>query len=414
MKQILFKSFIYTIFLAFASFIYFTGCSDNVTQSLYSGEPAGPIGSTPEITTVDPPNVALAGVTQITITGKNFLTDTSAIKVYFGKLPGVILSASTTQITLISPNVVGSVKIKISTNSAELFSNTYDYVLQPAAKDFYPDIKDRTNVPTYIVADNAGNLYSSNSSLGVVQITPDSVSTLYSLKGGETYWNCMRFGPGGVIYGARGLQALFTIPAGGGKNSAWLTLSPSSLKISQIEFDPMGNLWAAGKNSAIYRIKADKSYTSFPFNYNVTAMRVFIDGGTTYLYVAAQQDSTTNIVRMPVDANGNLGSPETYFNFSANYGASFVVSAIAFAADGEMYLAANSPSPVIYVNKDKTTGPLYPRVILNSPALSFAWGTGNFLYYVRRQITDAAGAIVLPQTIVKLNMLKPGAPYYGM
>lgn len=414
MKQNLFKLFTYTTALTFASFVYFIGCSNKVTPSMYSDASTGSLGSTPAITSIDPPTTALAAVTTITITGNNFLSDTSAISVYFGKQAGTILSASPTQLTVISPNTPGSLKIKISTNSAVLFSNAYDYILNPAAIDWYPDIKDHTNQPTNIIVDNSGNIYSSNYAMGVVQITPDSASSLYSAKGGETYWTRMRMGSGGVLYAARGNQAIFTVPAGGGKNSAYVVLSPSTLKISQIEFDPLGNLWAAGNNSALYRIKPDKSYSSFSFNYNVTAMRMLVSGGTSYLYVAAQKDSTTTIMRMPIDANGNLGAAEIYFDFSGKYGAGIIVNDLTFAADGEMYLATNLPLPIVYVNADKSTGIVYSRVLLNSPALSLAWGTGNYLYYVRKQINDASGAFVLPQTIVKLDMQKPGAPYYGM
>jgi hypothetical protein len=415
MKQNLFKSIILIIVMAFASFVYFPGCTNEVSPSLYSGTPTDPSGTTPKITSVNPASAALAHVDLITIKGENFLTDTSAVKVYFGKQAGKVLQASQTQLTVLSPNISGNLKIKISTNVAELFSNTYDYYLEAAAVDRYPDVKDKTNIPVCIAIDKNDNLYTSNSSIGVVQITPDSVTSLYSPKGGETFWAGMRFGPGGDLYAARGLQAVFYIPAGGGvKNSPWVVLSPSSIKLSHIEFDPMGNLWASGKNSDIYRIKPDKSYTSFPFDYNVTAMRIFKDGGSTYIYLAAQQDSMTTIMRIPIDANGDPGSPETYFNFSANYGSGYVINDLTFAADGEMFLATNLPSPIVYVNPDKSSGILYPDIILKSPALSFAWGSGNYLYYVRSQINDASGAMVLPQSIVRLNVQKPSAPYYGM
>ncbi len=414
MKKYLYKLISYTIIPAIVSILFLAGCSNDVTPSLYTDSSTGSLGATPAITSIDPPTIALAGVTTITITGNNFSPDTSSLKVYFGKQAGTILSATPSQLTVISPNTPGSLKVKISTNSAVLFSNAYDYVLNPAAIDWYPDIKDHTNQPTTIIVDNSGNIYSSNYAMGVVQITPDSASSLYSAKGGETYWTRMRMSTGGVLLAARGNQAIFNVPAGGGKNSAYVVLSPSTLKISQIEFDPLGNLWAAGNNSSIYRIKSDKSYTSFPFNYNVTAMRMFVSGGTSYLYFAAQKDSMTTIMRMPIDANGNPGAVETYLDFSGKYGPGIIVNDLTFAADGEMYLATNLPLPIVYINPDKSSGILYSRVLLNSPALSLAWGTGNYLYYVRKQINDATGAFVLPQTIVKLDLQKPGAPYYGM
>ena len=274
---------------------------------------------------------------------------------------------------------------------------------------------DQTNKPVSIITDGAENVYSSNSSVGVVQITPDSVSTLYSPKSGETFLTSMRFGSGGNMFVARGLQAIFTIPSGGGvKNTSWVVLSPSTLKISNVEFDPMGNLWASGNNPSIIRIKPDKTYTSFPFDYNVTAMRIFIDNGTLYIYLAAQQNSTTTIMRMPIDANGDPGPAENYFDFSGNYSGDFLVNDLTFAADGQMLLATNLPSPIVYVNPDKSTGLLYEGILLNSPALSLAWGTGNFLYYVRAQINDENDVMLVPPTIVKLNVLKQGAPYYGM
>ncbi len=414
MKQNLLKSII-TLALAFAAIFSFNNCSNEEVPSLYSDSSGETTDAAPIINSVDPSNTAIAGVTPVTITGANFSSDTALIKVYFGKQAGIIISSTPTQLTVISPNVSGSVKIKISTANALKFSNTYDYLLEPAAKDFYPYIKDRTNKPVSIIIDKMDNIYSSNSTIGVVQITPDSVSTLYSERSGETFLTSMRFGAGGNMFAARGLQAIFTIPAGGGvKNSPWVVLSPSSTKISQIEFDPNGNLWASGNNSSIFRIKPDKSYTSFPFDYNVTAMRIFNDNGTVYLYLAAQKNSATTIMRMPLDANSDPGGAETYYDLSAKYGSNFVVNDLTFAADGEMFLATDLPSPIIYVKPDKSSDLLYKGILKNSPALSLAWGNSNFLYYVRTQINDANDAILIPQSIVKLNLLKPGAPYYGM
>ena len=415
MKRNSLKSSILVLFLMVATLIYFSSCKNEEVPSLYSDSSSGTSGAAPKISSVNPPNAAIAGVTTITITGENFLSDTSLVNVYFGKMVGTILVSTPTQLTVISPNISGNLKIKISTVTALEFSNTYDYLLEPAAKDFYPDAKDGSNKPVSIITDKIENVYSSNFALGVVQITPDSVSTLYSPKSGETFFTCMRFGPGGDMFAARGLQAVFTIPNGGGvKNTPWKVLSPNSLKISQIEFDPMGNLWASGKNTSIFRIKPDKSDTLFNFDYNVTAMRMFMDNGTLYLYLAAQQNTTTTIMRMPIDANGDPGTAENYFDFSANYGEDFVVNDLTFAADGEMFLATDLPSPIVYVKPDKSNGYLYKGILLESPALSLAWGNGNFLYYVRAQINDDNNVMSVPQSIVKLNLQKPGAPYYGM
>jgi len=83
------------------------------------------------------------------------------------------------------------------------------------------------------------------------------------------------------------------------------------------------------------------------------------------LYAAVQQSSNIVIMRMPIDANGDLGNPENYFDFTGNYGANYTVNDLTFAADGEMFLATDLPSPIVYVNPDKTTGLLYPDLLLN-------------------------------------------------
>ncbi len=407
-----FRSSLLLLFLSFG-LIYFAGCDNELTPSFYdSNDSEGP---TPKINSVEPESRAIAAVTPITITGENFMSDSSAVKVYFGAQYGEILSVTPTQLSVISPNLKGPLEIRISTNQAVQFSNSYDYYLEPATIDFYPLPGDEDNVPVTITVDNNENVFSSNSGLGVVKIMQDSSSELYSPRAGETYFTSIRFGSDGTLYGARGLYAVFAIPPGGGvKNSPYYLLPSRDTKISKLEFDPMGNLWAGGANDSLYRINSDESHAAFPFSYVVTAMRIFVDNGTPYLYVAAGENDAITIKRLPISEDGDLGAEENYFDFSAEYGAEYSVNDIEFAADGEMYLATNMADPIVYVGKDKSTGVLYPHILLESPALSLAWGTGEYLYYVREKISDASGAVSVPQTVVKVNLMKQGAPHYGM
>lgn len=413
MKIKLFRSFLLLLFLSFG-LVYFSGCDNEVTPSFYDADKTE--GPTPIINSVQPESRAIAAVTPITIDGENFMADSSAVKVYFGNQYGEIMSVSPTQISVMSPNVKGALGIRISTIQAVQFSNSYDYYLEPATIDLYPLAGDEDNVPVTITLDNDENIFSSNSSLGVVKITSDSSSELYSPRAGETYFTSMRFGEDGTLYAARNLYAVFSIPPGGGvKNSPYYLFPSRDIKISKLEFDPMGNLWAGGANDSLYRIDSDESHSAFPFAYNVTAMRIFIDNGITYLYTAAQDENgLTTIKRSPISETGDLGTEETYFDFSGEYGADYSVNDIEFAADGEMFLATDMTDPIVYVKPDKSAGFLYPHIILKSPALSLAWGTDEYLYYVREEISDASGAVSVPQTIVKVNLMKQGAPHYGM
>ncbi len=418
MKNNFYNLLFTSLFIALIALLSFNGCSDKGAPSLYQGVPTTPIGATPVISSINPPNSSLAGVSQVTITGTNFSTNPMEDLVYFNISQAVVVSATTTQLVVTAPNVVAdSITVRVAVVHSELFSNKLYYSLTPAAKDFYPDSKSTYILPYTITSDNVGNIYSSltvnNIGNGIKKITPDSLITNYASKGTETFWTSMKFGPNGVLFAARNLYAIFQIPAGGGSPTTFVVL-PSSLKISQLEFDANNNLWAGGNNSAIYRIKQDKSIASFPYTANITAMRVYNDGGTNYLYVAAQQDSNLTVQRFPIDANGDLGTPQLYYDFSGNYGSGNSITSLEFSADGDMYLGTNLPQAIVLVHKDKSSSFLYPGVLAASGAISMVWGSGNFLYYIRSQVVDpTTNSVLIPQTIVKLNIQKPGAPYYG-
>ncbi|HKJ81654.1 MAG TPA: IPT/TIG domain-containing protein [Ignavibacteriaceae bacterium] len=422
MKKSLYNSLVISFVLAAAFILSFSGCTDKGSPSLYQGVPTGPIGATPAVSSVSPSSYALAGITPITITGTNFSTNTLEDLVYFNGIQGTVTNATATQLTVIAPqSVIGdSVQLKIATTTTESFSNIFIYTLKPAAKEFFPDAKSTFVQPFSIAPDNNGNIFISYEKnavgAGIIKITPDSVLSDYATTGSETFWKSMRFGPGGILVCVRqdGVRALYQIPAGGGAPSTYVVL-PAGITIASIDYDANNYLWATGSGGKIYRISTDKSTNAYTFASKITAARVFKDGANEYLYVAAAKDSSVTIQRIPIDGNNDLGTPETYFDFSSNYGANHNVNAIDFSADGDMFLATNiAASPIIVVYTDKSSNAFYSSVLLKSPALSFAWGSGStYLYYVRAAGTDAHGNAIL-QTVVRLDLEKQGAPYYGM
>ena len=111
-------------------------CTNDVTPSLYSDQPPG---ETPVINSVDPPDKALAGISNITITGENFSTTADNNLVFFNAAPAEILSASATQLVVKAPNIVGEgINLKIAVHKVELFSNTVSYTLESALSDLAP------------------------------------------------------------------------------------------------------------------------------------------------------------------------------------------------------------------------------------------------------------------------------------
>ena len=418
MKNKFYNSTLVVSLISALFLIIFSGCSDKGDPSLYPGTPTAPNPATaPVIISINPAAPALAGVSQLTITGKNFSTNPSEDLVYFNGVQVPVSNATATQLTFTAPNIASdSISIMTAVLNSSLFSNRINYSLVAVAKDIYPS-NSTFIVPYTLASDNSGNIYTSltisNSGAGVKEIAHDSVVTDYASKGSETFWSSMRFGPGGVLYTARNLYAIFKIPAGGGAPSTYVVLPSSSIKISQLEFDASNNLWAGGNNTSIYRIDQDKSIHTFPFTANITAMRIYNDGGTNYLYVATTQNSDVSIQRFPIDSNDSLGAPQQYYDFTANYGVGASITALEFSADGDMYLGTNLPQAIIVVHSDKSSSPLYPGILQQTGAVSMVWGSGNYLYYVRAQTFDANAAVVIPETIVRLNIQKPGAIYYG-
>jgi hypothetical protein len=382
------------------------GCNEEPPPSLYDPSNLGS-GAQPTVATVSPASTALAGVTVITITGTNFSTTLSDNLVYFDATLGTVLSATATQLTVRPPNLVkDTVLIKIAVKGASLFSNPpIMYQLQSAAFEFGkgPENED----PWGVACDSAGNVYvsltktSDGANLGVKKITPAGVRSDFSLLASVTKWSGMKVGPGGVIYCARSLNALYRIPAAGGTAAIWSQPTVNGMgKVNDFDFDQAGNIWGGGDGTRIYRVTSAGLVKGFNFTANIRTVRVF-NGA---LYVGGKADTVEAVWSFPIISSDSLGTPTIAFNASARYAPLRpAVNALTFAADGDMYVGIDHADAIVVVRGAVVT-PLYPGV-LEPTAIAFAWGKGNELYYSR------GGTTV--HRLIRVNVLKPGAPYYG-
>ena len=391
--------------------ITFTACNEDVTPSLWEEKPKG---DTPVISEVIPANKALAGVTTITIKGRNFLTDASKNYVYFGGSQAKILSASPTELVVKAPDVIGDLKIKIAVFGAELFSNEISYTLEAAVESVYP-FKD-FELPYAIALDANNNIYfslvSDNVGKGIMKLTPDGTLTNFAPKGGETFYNAIKVGPDNKIYGVRNARAVFEI-AENTAPVAW-PATETTLKFVDLDFDSQKNIWTGGTGGKIYRFTSATDKKGFDFAKDITALRVFNDGVDDYLYVATTSATEKAIYRMKIISKDELDSPELYFDFSANFDIlTKNITALTFAQDGDMYLGLNTSETIVVVHHpDKSFSNLYTGLIKH-PVLSFSWGNDNNLYYSRGKVTNVEGTILSQQLIIRVNVEKAGAPYYG-
>ncbi len=379
-------------------------CTPDTTPSLYSDKDPG---ATPVITSMNPTQ-GLAGVTEITISGKNFSSEIANNFVYFGSLPAKVLNATETELRVLAPDLVkDSIQVKIAVAGAEKFSNIELYKLDAAVAEIFPFLGFQQ--PYAITTDELGNIYFSltedGAGKGVKKITPDGEMVDFAPKGGETFYFSLKYKTGGTLYGVRGVRAIFEITEGNAPGI--FAAFANGTAMFDLDFDKDGNIWTAGKGGLIYRVTPDKDIKSFEFADNVSSVRIFND----YLYMAVKSETSQDIIRMQIISADSLGNAENYFQFSENFGYDILdVKAITFANDGQLYIGTDGANPIIYVNTDGTFGYWYENLIAPK-IINFGWSTGVNLYAVREQYVS--GSIETTQTIYTLNMEKTGAPEFG-
>lgn len=379
------------------------GCENEETGSLYDPNYTS-ARPDPTITSIAPSGGAYAAVDTLVITGTNFSATLGENTVYFGGSPASLLSSSTTQLRLLSPLTTGSgIDIKAGVTGASLFSNSVKYNLSAAVVEF--GTLGPTEAAGPMTRDAGGNLTISIKPEGVnariFKFTPEGVRSEYAPEtAGTPQWNSLRFGPGGFLYAARGIRAVYRFPAGGGSAAALWVAFPVGTFATDIDFDQNQNLWVGGNNSNLYLIRPNATTKAFPFVGNVRSVRVY--GG--HLYFAATTASGNQIWRAAISGE-DLGTPEVYFDFGAAFGGQELTpTSMTFSTDGVLYIGTNAPAYLAVVAPSKTYATPYRAysTLFGTGTLALMGGSGNALY----ASTTSGG----------LRMVlwgKTGAPYYG-
>lgn len=384
--------------------ISFVSCNDEPAPSLYQQLDKG---ATPVITSVIPEKQALAGVTEVVINGSNFSTNKDDNFVYFGTVKATVLQASATQLIVKAPALVkNDLDLKIAVQGVENFSNVIKYSLLEAVGVYYAFVKAVEN-PITVTVDNNENVYVYLKDAGIRKITPDGKISNWAQKGAESFFFDMKFGPNNVLYGTRNLRAIFSVEEG--KAPTTFVTFPTGISIIALDFDANKNIWCAGSGPSLYSVTPAKVTTPFDIDYIASAVRVY-DG---YLYVAGKKATEEAIYRYKINSNTSLGPKETFFDIGKAYGLGKVnVGGIAFSKDGEMILGTNQKDAFILV-KNGTASSFYPGLILPE-VKSLMWGTKNNLFYTREVVeTSSSGTVTVYNTIVRVDMQKLSAPYFG-
>ncbi len=395
-------------FLIFMILTLQWGCERTPTPSVFQNKP--PERPNPVITEILPPGRGIAGITHVTVKGKNFSPDTAENSVFFKAQRAKMISASETTLVVLAPEIVeDSIPVRVSVRGALLYSNILYYSLEQAAIEY--GLYGLENEDLYgITVDNEENLYVSLNPFRLDKITPDGVRhDNWGKTTGVLNAKRMKVGPGDYIYLVKHNTRIYRIPRAGGSSSTYVSSLPG--KVYDFDFDENGNIYAGGDGDFLMFIDANKNVTTAASYPGVYIKGVRVLGG--YVYVAGNEgDSLEAVWRNKINSPGNLGPREMIFNLTeANIWTGIKILSFAFDSDGNMYLGTNAPDPIIVVKAEQNYSEyevLYPGY-LEPDVFDMAWGTGNYLYVTRR----ANLALNTTTRIIRINAQHKSAPYYG-
>jgi hypothetical protein len=407
MKKFLNKIYLLSGIFYLAGVLLISGCAEDPVPSIF--DIPGGTGQTPVISSINPSDEALAGVTEVTISGEHFSVNPEYNLVFFNGARAAIISAAPTQLVVVAPNLVSdSVVIKIAVVGALHFSNTINYRLLPAISLVTDYFDPAAAKPYGLTVDLQENIYVSvdggTASLGIKKISSNGdISNFTPAHPAIRFFHSIQLGPSSIIYGVARRAGVFQFQ----ENQTPSTFVSSGIvgNLVDLDFDQNNNIWTGGSGTSIFRVTQDRNIKAFAFGPPVSAVRVFEN----YLYVGGLDvDSLYKVWRLPIISSDSLGQRELYFNLG-EVNPNIRITGITFALDGDLYIGTDRIvsgtgsyiNSIIVVHPDKSNSILYPGII-TTPVFSFAWGAGNFLYYTHEA-----------QTIYKINMEKPGAPYYG-
>ncbi|MCZ7611596.1 MAG: IPT/TIG domain-containing protein [Ignavibacterium sp.] len=397
------KLYKYLSLIILAAFLV-TGCNEDPNPGL--DDLISPSTTPPSISTIEPSSGGLAGITVLTINGSNFSSDQSKNAVFFNGVKGEVLSATSTQLKVRPPNVISdSVQVKASVFKVEDFSNIVFYKLAPAAVEIFEFDPANSGTPYGITVDANENVYTSVAKLtnaGIYKVDPQGTLSLWARKGAESFFSSLTMGPSDVIYATRRVRAIFQVSEGIASSTYATYTASIGGTASDSDFDQNLNLWV-GANGNILSITPAKVIQAFPFDGNINAIKIF-NGA---IYAVAASNNQQILWKVPIISADNIGTPEVYFNFTSEVDSVIKLNDISIAADGDIYIGTDAKKDPIYViHPDKSFEQLYPGII-KSTVNSLCWGTGNYLYMTRNLSND------FTQTIIRIDMEKPGAPYFG-
>lgn len=374
--------------------------------------------------------IVLAGIDAITLQGSNFIPGETIV--YFedgagGVARGQILSESASEIRVQTPNFPGDdLTVRVSVLGAEFFSPAMPIALRSAIVEFGEIQTGESEEIRAMTSDASGDLIASlaqnASDTGIFRFDQASGART-SVATTVRTWADLAVPDDGLLYGVDSRRVVWQIPMDGNPAIFGRDDAQPQPVFSALTSGASGSLWAgaagvSGAPSRIYRFASDGSFVaSAPsvagaaFSGIPRDMTVF-DGD---LYVASEADVTSRVVRFPIQSDGSLGDGTVVFDVPTRpatqlpVGAAHAATALAFAADGTLFVGTNAlVDPVYEVAPGGDASVLYPGVIAG-PAFDFAWTSGTALYYATSFVLPTATEDARAAQLYTLETRRQGA-----
>ena len=389
------------------SFLIFSCEDPNYPENIWDENDQG--NASPSISSVEP-EAAFAGIDTLTISGQNFSENSSENLVYFNNMLGEVVNATSTSLSVITPNLVSdSVQIRVAVQGAFLFADHSSlYTLTAAVLDYGPF--DQFTDIFSLDLDRDENLIVSldgtpNAEFWIVDTNQDSAVWSGALAKGSG----MKLGPTGSVYFVNYQRFLYKDEQGTPKENSEIFKRLNG-NATDLDFDSYGNLFVGGAGSTIdvVDINDDGGLTSGVTEaknldtLDILSLKVLND----YLYVLTTTvASDQSIYKMQIlDDSGSLGDLELVFDWSAYTNKLSSALCFTLSESGDLFVGSDSDDqPLTYIQNGNASG--FYTSILTAPISYMAWGNSNYLYLINK--TEETNRVQ------RVDTRMSGADYYG-
>jgi len=274
----------------------------------------------------------------IQIYGSGFITTPEYNLVSFGKNVGKINSATTSELTVQTPNLSNdTVDVRVSVKGSEYWSQPLSFIF----KNTLQTIDEEIVWPNGVAVDGDGNVYIGSADAGTIyKVTPDGVKSEFA---SVPVSGSIRFGPDNYLYVCEQGEDKIERISPDGSTIEEVVSVPSPINF---DWDQNGNMYIVENETGIHRLDTSGSLTYMADLSTVKCNRVFGN----YLYATAIWDG--KISRFEITSDG-LGDEEVVMEeMDSPLG-------IEFDAEGTMYYTLAWETNLYTLKEDGTEEVLY-------------------------------------------------------